>query len=128
MLLFLFLWVLSDVSVLPMFLLIYYFTHIWDRQALFQSEFLIRTSTDIMDSFCLSPRGFSQLITSFFGSLVPRYSPYALCSLTLFLVFFYLRLWFFSLLPISQCLTLSLFVLLNCHIKNEIYFLYSLPI
>ena len=58
---------------------------------------LIRTSTDISD-ICSSPWLFAAYHV-LLRLLVPRHSPYALCSLTF--------IWF-SLLTILQCLTLSL--------------------
>ena len=62
---FLFLWVLRCFSS-PRSLPIHYFTHVWINQLLPDLSFLIRTS---MGQWIFAPyHGFSQLITSFFGS------------------------------------------------------------
>ena len=54
--------------------------HVRVPEHLPQVGFPIRTSTG--QWLFAPPRGFSQLIASFIGSLVPRHSPYALISLT----------------------------------------------
>ena len=88
---FLFLWVLrcfsSPRSPLYTTLLIYRYT-----VSFYCMSSLIRTSTDIMD-ICSSPWLFAAYHV-LLRLLVPRHSPYALCSLTYFSLIF-LRLWFF---------------------------------
>ena len=100
---FLFLWVLRCFSS-PRSPLTYYFTHMQILEFFSSSEFPhsdIYESTDICSS--------SQLFAAYhvlLRLLVPRHSPYALCSLTLFLFGFIVNKF--------QCLTLSLCYLLVC--------------
>ena len=79
--LFLFLWVLRCFSS-PRSLLIHYFTHVWILRLFSLSEF---PHSDISGSkdICSSPKLFAACHV-LHRLLVPRYSPYALCSLTLF--------------------------------------------
>ena len=79
--LFLFLWVLRCFSS-PRSLHIHYFTHVWILRLFSLSEF---PHSDISGSkdICSSPKLFAACHV-LHRLLVPRYSPYALCSLTLF--------------------------------------------
>ena len=80
---FLFLWVLRCFSS-PRSLLIHYFTHVWISRLFFLLEF---PHSDIpgLTLICSSPRLFAAYHV-LLRLLVPRHSPYALCSLTLFQV------------------------------------------
>ena len=77
--LFLFLWVLRCFSS-PRSLLIHYFTHVWILELFFSSEFSHSDISGSMD-ICSSPKLFAAYHV-LLRLLVPRYSPYALCSLT----------------------------------------------
>ena len=90
---FLFLWVLRCFSS-PRSLLIHYFTHVWILRLFFLSEFPHSDISGSMD-ICSSPKLFAAYHV-LLRLLVPRYSPYALCSLT-----FLLRLIFVLLCQIS---------------------------
>ena len=79
--LFLFLWVLRCFSS-PRSLLIYYFTHIWILRLFVLSEFPHSDISGLMD-ICSYPKLFAAYHV-LLRLLVPSYSPYALCSLTLF--------------------------------------------
>ena len=79
--LFLFLWVLRCFS-FPRSLLIYYFTHIWILRLFALSEFPHSDISGLMD-ICSYPKLFAAYHV-LLRLLVPSYSPYALCSLTLF--------------------------------------------
>ena len=79
--LFLFLWVLRCFSS-PRSLLIYYFTHIWILRLFALSEFPHSDISGLMD-ICSYPKLFAAYHV-LLRLLVPSYSPYALCSLTLF--------------------------------------------
>ena len=79
--LFLFLWVLRCFSS-PRSLLIYYFTHIWIHRLFALSEFPHSDISGLMD-ICSYPKLFAAYHV-LLRLLVPSYSPYALCSLTLF--------------------------------------------
>ncbi len=79
--LFLFLWVLRCFSS-PRSLLIHYFTHVWITRLLPLVEFPHSDISGSMD-ICSSPKLFAAYHV-FLRLLVPRYSPYALCSLTYF--------------------------------------------
>ena len=94
---FLFLWVLRCFSS-PRSLLTYYFTHMQILKLFSLSEF---PHSDIYGSMdiCSSPQLFAAYHV-LLRLLVPRHSPYALCSLTYFFSV--------SLLTNFQCLTLSL--------------------
>ena len=76
---FLFLWVLRCFSS-PRSLLIHYFTHVWILGFFAPSEFPHSDISGSMD-ICSSPKLFAAYHV-FHRLLVPRYSPYALCSLT----------------------------------------------
>ena len=76
---FLFLWVLRCFSS-PRSLLIHYFTHVWILELFFSSEFPHSDISGLMD-ICSSPKLFAAYHV-LLRLLVPRYSPYALCSLT----------------------------------------------
>ena len=79
--LFLFLWVLRCFSS-PRSLLIHYFTHVWITSILLLVEFPHSEIYGLVD-ICSYP----QLIAAYHvlhRLLMPRHSPYALCSLTLF--------------------------------------------
>ena len=78
---FLFLWVLRCFSS-PRSLLIYYFTHIWILRLFALSEFPHSDISGLMD-ICSYPKLFAAYHV-LLRLLVPSYSPYALCSLTLF--------------------------------------------
>ena len=78
---FLFLWVLRCFSS-PRSLLIYYFTHIWILRLFVLSEFPHSDISGLMD-ICSYPKLFAAYHV-LLRLLVPSYSPYALCSLTLF--------------------------------------------
>ena len=78
---FLFLWVLRCFSS-PRSLLIYYFTHIWINRLFFLFEFPHSDIPGLMD-ICSYPKLFAAYHV-LLRLLVPSYSPYALCSLTLF--------------------------------------------
>ena len=78
---FLFLWVLRCFSS-PRSLLIYYFTHIWILRLFALSEFPHSDISGLMD-ICSYPKLFAAYHI-LLRLLVPSYSPYALCSLTLF--------------------------------------------
>ena len=78
---FLFLWVLRCFSS-PRSLLIHYFTHVWITSILLLVEFPHSEIYGLVD-ICSYP----QLIAAYHvlhRLLMPRHSPYALCSLTLF--------------------------------------------
>ena len=64
----------------PRSLLIHYFTHVWILELFYSSEF---PHSDISGSLdiCSSPKLFAAYHV-LLRLLVPRYSPYALCSLT----------------------------------------------
>ena len=79
--LFLFLWVLRCFSS-PRSLLIHYFTHAWISRLFSLDEFPHSDISGSMD-ICSSPKLFAAYHV-LLRLLVPRYSPYALCSLTLF--------------------------------------------
>ena len=79
--LFLFLWVLRCFS-FPRSLLIHYFTHVWITRLFPLVEFPHSDISGSMD-ICSSPKLFAAYHV-FLRLLVPRYSPYALCSLTYF--------------------------------------------
>ena len=79
--LFLFLWVLRCFSS-PRSLLIHYFTHVWITRLFPLVEFPHSDISGSMD-ICSSPKLFAAYHV-FLRLLVPRYSPYALCSLTFF--------------------------------------------
>ena len=79
--LFLFLWVLRCFSS-PRSLLIHYFTHVWITRLFPLVEFPHSDISGSMD-ICSSPKLFAAYHV-FLRLLVPRYSPYALCSLTYF--------------------------------------------
>ena len=91
--LFLFLWVLRCFSS-PRSLLIYYFTHIWILRLFALSEFPHSDISGLMD-ICSYPKLFAAYHV-LLRLLVPRHSPYALCSLT-----FWLRLNFVLLPQVS---------------------------
>ena len=76
---FLFLWVLRCFSS-PRSLLIYYFTHIWILRLFALSEFPHSDISGLMD-ICSYPKLFAAYHV-LLRLLVPRYSAYALCSLT----------------------------------------------
>ena len=78
--LFLFLWVLRCFSS-PRSLLIHYFTHVWILELFVSSEFPHSDISGLMD-ICSSPKLFAAYHV-LLRLLVPRYPPYALCSLTL---------------------------------------------
>ena len=80
--LFLFLWVLRCFSS-PRSLLIHYFTHVWILELFFSSEFPHSDISGSMD-ICSSPKLFAACRV-LLRLLVPRYPPYALCSLTFLL-------------------------------------------
>ncbi len=67
-----------------------YFTYILINQLLPDLSSLIRTSTDIMD-ICSSPWLFAACHV-LLRLLVPRHSPYALCSLTFFVIIYFVLL------------------------------------
>ena len=77
--LFLFLWVLRCFSS-PRSLLIHYFTHVWISRLFSLDEFPHSDISGSMD-ICSSPKLFAAYHV-LLRLLVPRYSPYALCSLT----------------------------------------------
>ena len=77
--LFLFLWVLRCFRS-PRSLLIHYFTHVWILKFFALSEFPHSDISGSMD-ICSSPKLFAAYHV-LHRLLVPRYSPYALCSLT----------------------------------------------
>ena len=83
---FLFLWVLRCFSS-PRSLLIYYFTHIWINRLFFLFEFPHSDIPGLMD-ICSYPRLFAAYHV-LLRLMVPRHSPYALCSLT---SFFFLKI------------------------------------
>ena len=76
---FLFLWVLRCFSS-PRSLLIHYFTHAWILRFFSLSEFPHSAISGSLD-ICSSPKLFAAYHV-LHRLLVPRYSPYALCSLT----------------------------------------------
>ena len=61
-------------------LLIHYFTHVWILELFYSSEFPHSDISGSMD-ICSSPKLFAAYHV-LLRLLVPRYSPYALCSLT----------------------------------------------
>ena len=77
--LFLFLWVLRCFSS-PRSLLIHYFTHVWILELFSSSEFPHSDISGLMD-ICSYPKLFAAYHV-LLRLLVPRYPPYALCSLT----------------------------------------------
>ncbi len=100
--LFLFLWVLRCFSS-PRSLLIHYFTHVWITRLL---SLVVFPHSDISGSMdiCSSPKLFAACHV-FHRLLVPRYSPYALCSLTFSILVFIVN---------KHCLTQSLLIWFNC--------------
>ena len=86
---FLFLWVLRCFSS-PRSLLIHYFTHVWIPSLFSLGEFSHSDISGSMD-ICSSPKLFAACHV-LLRLLVPRYSPYALCSLTFFVIIYFVLL------------------------------------
>ena len=110
---FLFLWVLRCFSS-PRSLLIHYFTHVWIDRLFFLPEF---PHSDIpgLALICSSPRLFAAYHV-LLRLLVPRHSPYALCSLTLFEVICFVLLCQISsfVLQHTKCIVVKLSPYLPC--------------
>ena len=83
---FLFLWVLRCFSS-PRSLPIHYFTHVWIYSLFLLYEFPHSDTHGSMD-ICSSPWLFAAYHV-LLRLLVPRHSPYALCSLTFFVIFYF---------------------------------------
>ena len=110
---FLFLWVLRCFSS-PRSPLIHYFTHVWISRLFFLLEF---PHSDIpgLTLICSSPRLFAAYHV-LHRLLVPRHSPYALCSLTSLLRISFILLCQTSslLLNILYCIVLVVTLCLPC--------------
>ena len=124
---FLFLWVLRCFSS-PRSLPIHYFTHVWIHSFFSLCEFPHSDICGSMD-ICSSPQLFAAYHV-LLRLMVPRHSPYALCSLTSLVFDFRLLV---SLLTNLQCLTLSLCFRFELFILNSsfnmlvyLFFLYIL--
>ena len=86
---FLFLWVLRCFSS-PRSLPIHYFTHVWIYSLFLLYEFPHSDTHGSMD-ICSSPWLFAAYHV-LLRLLVPRHSPYALCSLTFFVIIYFVLL------------------------------------
>ena len=106
---FLFLWVLRCFSS-PRSLPIHYFTHVWIYSLFLLYEFPHSDTHGSMD-ICSSPWLFAAYHV-LLRLLVPRHSPYALCSLTFFVIIHFVLLCQTSLKisSIYKCIISSIFV------------------
>ena len=103
----------------PTFPSIYYFTHIQIYSLFLLYEFPHSDIYGLMD-ICSSPQLFAAYHV-LLRLLVPRHSPYALCSLTYFQSFLFKTLVLFIVNNFSMFNIVSLFFFwLNCHTKINI--------